>query len=374
MQARTPRRRRAASRPVEHRAGRFRVPADLELDALLSEFELIAAIRERLAAAAVPSERPGLVLGSGDDAAITERSCPTAISVDALVEDVHFRLPPFTLANVGHKALAAALSDLAAMGAEPAEAYVQLGLPKRHQGRALELADGLAAVAAEAGVAVAGGDVTRSPMLFLALTVVGVAPSAGTSFVSRAGAREGEVIVLTGEVGGAAAGLLLLERPELETAVPPAVASDLRARQLEPWPRLAAGRLLAAHGASAMIDLSDGLAGDAAHLAAASGVALEIDLERVPVAEGVGALAAAAGRAAEDLSLAGGEDYELLATIPAERERDLRRAAAEAEVALTVIGRAEAGSGAALRLPGGGLYEANGFDQLRARRAPSGPA
>ena len=128
------------------------------------EFELIAAVRGRLASAGAAASSEALVLGSGDDAAITVRAGATVTSVDALVEGVHFRAPPFGPADVGHKALAVALSDLAAMGAHPGEAYVQLGVPAdRDREELLELADGLARVAAKHGVAVAGGDVTRAP-------------------------------------------------------------------------------------------------------------------------------------------------------------------------------------------------------------------
>ncbi|MGH2951057.1 MAG: AIR synthase related protein, partial [Solirubrobacterales bacterium] len=158
----------------------------------MGEFELIAALRERIERAGAPAASPELRLGSGDDAAISVPGGATATSVDALVEGVHFRRPPFDLESVGHKALAAALSDLAAMGARAGEAFVQLGVPEDiDEDGCLELADGLAAVAAAHGVAVAGGDVSRSPALFCALTVVGHAASA-EDLVRRAGARPGD--------------------------------------------------------------------------------------------------------------------------------------------------------------------------------------
>src|SRR6202012_2878052 len=133
----------------------------------------------------------------------------------------------------------------------------------------LELGEGMAAVATETGTAIAGGDLTRAPALAIAVTVVGYAPRPPHP-VTRGGARPGDVLVVTGELGGAAAGLLLLEDPSLD---PPddATADALRARQLDPTPRLAAGRALVAAGATAMIDVSDGLGGDAGHVAAASG-------------------------------------------------------------------------------------------------------
>ena len=259
------------------------------------EFELIAALRERIAQAGADGGSPALVLGSGDDASITVPGGATATSVDALVEGVHFRIPPFEARQVGHKALAAALSDLAAMGAEPGEAYVQLGIPdERGDPELLGLADGLAALAGRLGVAIAGGDVTRAPALLVAVTVVGHAESADR-LVRRSGARPGDLLAVTGELGGAAAGLALLERPELAEGLDEALAAALRARQLEPEPRLAAGRALAEAGATAMIDISDGLGADAGHLAAAGGVGLEIDLSRLPVQAGVAELAAASG-------------------------------------------------------------------------------
>ena len=246
---------------------------------------------------------------------------------------------------MGRKALAAALSDLAAMGAAPGEAYVQLGVPDDlDEAGCLELGEGLAQVAAEHDVAVLGGDVTRAPALWLAITVVGHAGSAD-ELVRRAGARPGDVLAVTGELGGAAAGLLVLDRPELEAAVGAEVADALRRRQLEPRPRLGAGRALAAAGASAMIDVSDGLGGDAGHIAAASGVRLVIELERLPVQAGVGEVAAAAGVDADELATGRGEDYELLVTLPPERVDEASAAVAATGSALTPIGAVERGEG-----------------------------
>jgi len=336
-----------------------------------SEFELIDAIRERLAAAGAPASSPALILGSGDDAAITRRSGAAVTSVDALIEGTHFRMPPFTAAQVGHKALAVALSDLAAMGARPGEAYVQLGVPKgSSDAELLDLAGGLAAIAARFGVTVAGGDVTAAPALLVAVTVVGEGDEA--LLVSRAGARPGDVVVVTGALGGAAAGLALLEG-RAGAAVAEPVAAELRARQLEPTPRLAAGQALAAAGATAMIDLSDGLGADAGHVAAASGVGMSLDVDRVPAQEGVSEVAAAAGVDPAELAVAGGEDYELLATLPDERLDEAVAACAAAGVALTPVGAVVVGD--TVRLSGReGDRPPAGFDQLRSLRARAAPS
>jgi thiamine-monophosphate kinase len=326
----------------------------------MGEFELLAKLRERL-----PEAAPRVKLGSGDDAAVTVPGGATATSVDALIDGVHFRREESGLDLVGRKALATALSDLAAMGAEAGEAYVVLGAPPDlGEDDFLSLLDGLLGLAAATGTTLAGGDLTRAPVLTLAVTVVGHA-AAAAALVSRGGARPGDVLVLTGEIGGAAAGRLLLDDPGLARAVPAATADLLRARQLDPTPRLRSGQALAAAGARAMIDLSDGLAGDAAHLAGAGGVALEIDAGTLPLAKGVAEVAAAAGRDPLRLAVTGGEDYELLATLPPERLSNASIAISEAaETTLTPIGRAAAGAGAEIRLPGGGPLEAEGYDHF----------
>jgi thiamine-monophosphate kinase len=330
----------------------------------MGEFELLARIRERL-----PANGPRIHLGSGDDAAITVPDGATATSVDALVDGVHFRRALASPAQIGHKALAAALSDLAAMGAEPGEAYVALGVPPDlDEDGCIELLGGLLALARETGTSIAGGDVTRAAELFLALTVVGHAPGPD-AFVERSGARAGDALVLTGEIGGAAAGLRLLET---DCGVDPPTAQSasnqagaLRTRQLEPTPRIGAGRALAAAGATAMIDLSDGLGGDAGHLAQSSGAGLRIDAASLPLADGVAEVAAAAQREPLDIAASGGEDYELLASIAPDRLEQAESAVREAEgIALTQIGEVVAGIGVEIRLPDGRLLEPGGFDQL----------
>ncbi len=353
----------------------------------MGEFELLALLRERL-----PPAGRQVHLGSGDDAAISVPEGALATSIDALVEGVHFRREATSLRQIGRKAISTALSDLAAMGAAPGEAYVALGAPPDlGEPELLEVGDGLAAVARETGTTIAGGDLTRAPALTLAITVVGHAPRA-TDFVTRSGARPGDALVVTGELGGAAAGLLLIEDPSLAAGafgvaeqasseqrerpdgerLDIAAADALRARQLDPTPRLAAGRALAAAGASAMIDLSDGLGGDATHVAEASEALLAIDAEALPLAPGLAAVAAAAGRDPLELAVGGGEDYELLAALPPRSVEVARAALAAAGTRLTEIGRVEqapgSGGRAEIRRRGGEAVASLGFDQLRPRR------
>jgi thiamine-monophosphate kinase len=317
----------------------------------MGEFELLARIRERL-----PAGGPRMHLGSGDDAAVTVPGGATATSVDALVDGVHFRRDVARPAQIGHKALATALSDLAAMGAEAGEAYVVLGLPADFgEEDCIELLDGMTALAGETGTELAGGDLTRSERLFLAITVVGHA-SSPDAFVARSGARPGDALVLTGELGAAAVGLELLEHRRIDAA--------LVERQLEPTPRLAAGQALARAGATAMIDVSDGLGADARHLAKASGVKLEIEAEAVPLAPAAVALRQASDRDRWDL-LSGGEDYELLACVPPGRLEEATAAVlGKGGVALAKVGEVQAGEGVEIRLPDGRLLEPAGFDQL----------
>lgn len=338
------------------------------------EFRLIAKLAERLAGPdRATDERAALVVGIGDDAAVTVPRGATVTSIDALIEGVHFRREEDSIASIGHKALAAALSDVAAMGASAGEAYVALGIPEDvDESACLELCDGLAALAAETGTAVLGGDVTRAPVIVLAVTVVGHAASAD-AVVGRDGAAPEQTIAVTGELGGAAAGRVVLDRPQLGEGIEPELVSALQRRQTEPRPQLAAGEALAAAGASAMIDISDGLGADAAHIAAASGVAVEIELERVPVQAGVREVAAAAGLDPWELVAAGGEDYELLVALAPDRVDAAASAVAAAGSRLSVIGRSAPGEGARMRRPDGSVDPGHGFDHLRARRGPGGP-
>lgn len=344
------------------------------------EFDLIARVRERLGRArsenAVPlpeqvAER-AITVGIGDDAAVTVPGGATATSVDALVEGVHFDRSSAPLSAIGHKALATALSDLAAMGAVPGEAYVVLGVPERLEpDEVLEICNGIAELAAATGTRILGGDLTRSVVLFLSVTVVGHASSAA-ELVSRAGATPGGLLAVTGELGGAAAGHILLERPELSAAIAVEEANRLCERQLRPQPRLAAGIALAGAGAEAMIDLSDGLGYDATHLSAASKVGLRVELGHVPAQPGVLGLAEAAEIDPLGLLAAGGEDYELLVVVPAHRFRDAESAVRRTGTALTAIGEVMMGSEVELHEPGGGVRPASGFDHFRHKSEDAG--
>ncbi|MGH2981516.1 MAG: thiamine-phosphate kinase, partial [Solirubrobacterales bacterium] len=186
------------------------------------------------------------MVGVGDDAAITRPAGVTATSVDAIVEGVHFQRPATPLEAIGRRALATALSDLAAMGADPGEAYVVLGVPEDlDEAGCLELLEGAEAVAGRTGTSLAGGDISRSAVLFVAMTVVGHA-AAAEDLVTRAGAKPGDVVAVTGELGGAAAALRLMDGDGSATELAAGVAQALRARQLDPQPRLTEGRALAA--------------------------------------------------------------------------------------------------------------------------------
>jgi thiamine-monophosphate kinase len=331
------------------------------LVAVNGEFELIARLTAALAA---PGGR--VRVGVGDDAAVTVPGGATATTVDSFVDGVHFRRGTSPLRSVGAKALAATLSDLAAMGAQPGEAYVALAVPDDLTAADCELIyEGIRAVADDTATAIAGGDVTRSPVLSLAVTAVGhvAEPDA---LVRRGGAEPGQLVVVTGSLGGAAAGLLLLDRPELARAVDEATAEVLTARHREPRPRLAEGAALARAGATAMIDVSDGLGADAGHVATASGTSIVIDLASLPVAAGVAEVAAAGGADPLDLAAAGGEDYELLACLPPERLAEAEAAVA-AGAGLTRIGEVRAGAGIELRDPKGGIRSPTGFDHLAGR-------
>jgi thiamine-monophosphate kinase len=277
----------------------------------MNELELIERL-ERL----LETDAGRVVRGLGDDAAVVRGGGYAVTSIDTMVDGVHFRTGECSPEEIGHRALAGAVSDLAAMGAAPGEAYLALGLPAGvDTAGALALARGARGLADELRIAIAGGDVTRAPALTVTFAVVGWAAEAG-ALVGRDGARVGDRVGVTGTLGGAGAGLALIEGRASADGFPESVAAALRARYARPRPRLQQGAELAAAGATAMIDISDGLATDAGHIARRSGVRIELSLASLPLTDGVREIARQLKIDASVLGATAGDDYELCVCLP----------------------------------------------------------
>lgn len=253
-----------------------------------------------------------MLRGVGDDASVVKALKLCVTSVDTIVEGTHFRLGGDTsFADIGFKALAGGLSDLAAMGAQTGEAYIALGLPGHvNEQQALELMLGAGQLAQETETTIAGGDVVSAPVLLVSVTVVGWAER-DQRLVGREGARPGDLVGVTGALGG---------------------------RPRRPQPRLREGRAMAQAGAHAMIDISDGLATDARHIAARSGVSLEIELERLPTDERTRQRADELGMPQWQLAATSGEDYELCVCVPPKRRQRVQNACERLGVQLTWVG------------------------------------
>lgn len=305
------------------------------------EFELIERIRRRAAG------RDDVVLGIGDDAALLlpPPGMLLAVATDTLNIDVHF--PGETAAaDIGWKALAVNLSDLAAMGAQPAWATLSLSLPHADVAWVDAFLDGFLELAARHGLALVGGDTTRGP-LSVCVTVHGfVAPDAA---LRRSGARVGDDVWVSGTLGDAAAALV-------QWRAGGAADAPLRARLDRPVPRVEAGLAIAAGIASAAIDVSDGLLADLGHVCDASGVGAEIDLATLPASAALASRFDAEARRA--VQATGGDDYELCFTAPRAQRESVAALAARCATPMTRVGRIVAGEGARALLPDGRQWSA----------------
>lgn len=312
---------------------------------MIAEFALIERLGRWLA-----GRGDGVEVGHGDDAAVLAIDGQAVLAVDALVEGRHWDPAISSPRDVGWKAVAVNVSDVAAMGAKPVAAVVALHEPAPVALAEVEACyEGMAEAAARWGVALVGGDTVEAPCRAVDLAILGeVAPGAA---VTRGGAAPGQRLVCVGALGAAAAGLALAraglappagaDRADAAaegTSLPQ--AAGLLAAHRRPRALPAAGAALAAHGATAMLDVSDGLGADLTRLCVASGVSARLEAEALPIAEGVAAAARALGVDALDLACRGGEDFALLAALPAERAEAAVAAAAEAEagVPAAVIG------------------------------------
>jgi thiamine-monophosphate kinase len=321
----------------------------------VAEFALIEAIRQRCA-----STREDVRLGIGDDAALlaVPLGQALAVSTDTLVAGVHFAHDTRAF-DIGWKALAVNLSDLAAMGATPAWATLALTLPQADTAWVEAFADGFAALAREFKLALVGGDTTQGP-LCITVTVHGFVPE--PLALRRSGARDGDAVYVTGTLGDAAAGLRCLDKRDSESerllCAPLHTREALIERLQRPAPRVACGAVLRGR-AAACIDVSDGLLADLGHICAASSVGAELELESLPTSSALLALFDDDTR--HMLQLAGGDDYELCFTATPAATPQLLNDLARSGCGATRIGRIVAGSGVQVR-------DAHGNEFVPARR------
>ena len=310
---------------------------------MASEFDLIARYFCR-----GPVQRGDVVLGVGDDCALLEVPAgrQLAVSIDTLVEGTHFTRDADPRA-LGHKALAVNLSDLAAMGAEPAWATLALTLPDADEAWLAAFAGGFLALAERHGVQLVGGDTTRGPRSITVQVHGFVEPGRA---LRRDGARAGDLVYVTGTLGDA--GLALLAQQGLFVGL--GSVAGLRERLDRPSPRLAEGRALVGL-ASAAIDVSDGLAADLGHVCQASSVGATLYLDRLPCSAAVQAYVTETGD--WSVPLAAGDDYELCVTVPADRQAAVEALAGQLPAGLHWIGTIERVPGVRLVLPDGALLD-----------------
>jgi len=307
----------------------------------LGEFGLIAALQSRLKTA------PAVDLPSGDDAAVLRLgSDRLVVSTDMLVQDRHFRLEWSSPEDIGHKAAAQNFADLAAMGARPVALTAAIAMPPETPAEwVLGVVDGMVAEAADLGSAVVGGDVTRGSVITLCVTALGV--PAGSRLVRRNGAHPGDVVAVCGRLGWAAAGLAVLGRGFRS----PRVVVDAHRR---PQPPYSAGALAAAAGATAMIDVSDGLLADLGHIAQASGVQIVLNTDALPIDDQIRETASAFNADPLGWVIAGGDDHALAATFPA---------GTVLPAGFVAVGEVVQGSG--VEVPGYRHIGSPGFDHFR---------
>lgn len=270
----------------------------------------------------------GLIKGIGDDAAVISPSQGKVLllSSDMLVDGVHFirgKISPFQL---GRKAIAVNLSDIAAMGGVPRHALVSIALPPMATVEEIEqIFSGMKSMFSRWSVNLVGGDTVKSSTLTIDVTVLGEAD--GGCVMTRSGARPGDIIMVTGYLGDSAAGLELIMNEELFAKVPGEEREKLIMAHLDPSPRLEQSALLAKTGwVTAMMDLSDGLGGDIKHICDSSGVGAKIFPHRLPYSESAAGLARMAGKSITEWCLHGGEDYELLFTVSPGSKEDVKKA------------------------------------------------
>lgn len=307
----------------------------------LTEIELVRAIRKVLSGRA-----PGVVVGVGDDAAVIDpRPHPAVLTTDMLVEGVHFEIGVTSANDLGHKAVTVNVSDVAAMGGSPRFALAAVAVPPRLEASwVMELYGGMRQAATDYGMSLIGGDTSRGDRVVLSVTVIGEVGSGRE--VTRAGAKPGDALVVTGTLGGAAGGLWVAraKHESQSEALSSPWGRALVAMHERPNARVGEGQTLAAAGATAMMDLSDGLSLDLSRLCEESACGARVRLEAIPLAEGLEELRDLMDPEPLDLALHGGEDYELLATLPrdvVERTREVMQE--RFRTPLTEIGEITAG-------------------------------
>ena len=328
----------------------------------LGEFALLARLQRRLKHA----DAQAVVRGIGDDCAVLRPADghDLLVTTDTQEEGVHFRRDWSTPEDIGWRCLAVNVSDIAAMGGEPLGAVVALSLPEKLPVAFVEaMYDGLNALAESYACPIIGGNISKSnERLSVTITVLGSTPQDTAAY--RASARAGDAIWVTGDLGGAKAGLEALIHPQEVTGLP---TDTVLTRYRRPRPRLREAQFIRQHGAHSLIDLSDGLSSDLAHVCKASGVGAQLHAEHIPIGDETRRVARALGLDPLTIALHGGEDFELCVTAPPDAATHLEQGCRQQfDCPLTRVGTIRAGAGVTLRHPDGSeqTLAADGYDHF----------